>query len=477
MAGAGGPRRPLPIGEAGLMNPILGATGIPGGYSEALRFQPDWFYGDAVVNEGLYTQPRETVSFSAAKPLEELFSNNAEISKAEAEISKKYYIYSKLLNSFTEAVRKNYIEYLIVKYIEAKKTTYGSLSFSLDELTPEEIQKKVTYDLCKVGNISDITNNVLLMSVDSSQLALDGRMSDNEQYYNKEKELKFIKSFIKKASKKCTDNSWLDTISTQACHDINHYYSHLSKNVYHNINIYNVFLGKLNNQEFDVTTVPMIDGMLPDSTDEAELKKLAILTQDNQRTRQVNNQSYDSDNNISNDVSENDSINDNDEDELDNSLPSNDAEVATDDQYVDLDSFLDDDSVNTIENESNHNEDNNTNQEPKIIPIEEDNTNENEYDNTVEVEHRNLVQNNNNRVTGVTARLDEDTNSISIHSDIEELNSWRDLITDYLNSQENMKHTSFVQPSNERHDEELIDMLSNIEEDEVDFSSMKGLGK
>ena len=279
MAGAGVPRGPIPpMPGMGPMSPIAGAMGVPGGYSEALRYQPDWFYDDAIVNDSLYTTPRESILFSNAKPLSELYSDSRELEKATAVISKRRYAFSKLLKSYTQTVRENYAKYLIIEYVKNQRGgvtgRFGdTLTVNLNGLTAEEIQRKVTYDLCKVGNISDVTSNPNLMSIDSAELALDGRLSDSEKYYDKEEELKEISKFLKKVKRK-NSGEYLNKISTSIKSDLDRCYTHLMKNIYHNINVYNVFLGDLDNQVYDVNSSPMIEGMLPDSMDELDLRRL-----------------------------------------------------------------------------------------------------------------------------------------------------------------------------------------------------------
>lgn len=440
-----------------------GPMGFGPSVSGIMDINPGFIYGRAIASGDKYTKWREKISFKDAEPIDEMYYGDTKNQiKARANIEKKLHETTKYMTVSTKEVRKNYAKVIIINSILALKEKYGSLDFSKNELDAKKIQDRVTQDLCT----KDTGNEGILLS-------------DCEEFYNKKRELIFIESFISKAYRNRNNKNWLNDNIRNAGNDYQHYYSGLTVYHYHNYNIYNFLLGNFSLEDFD-SDLSRIPGMLPDMVDESELyTRLMGKKKDETNENTIQEENNNTNENVNTALEENTqdidmTPEDLPDEEVDDTLDTNDTQnISGEDLDTNDDEIIEENNVS----------------EPKIIPIEDGDADKKESDEKIEVERKNVDTNDtkeneekNTKVSGITALLDEDTNSISIQSNIDELNSWRDLITNYLesydnNSNSNTNDISFVQPSSNNKNEELVEMLSNIEEDEVDLSSMKGLGK
>ena len=590
-----------------MMPPMLP---IGGSYGEMLSYNPGWFYGNTVASgSSQYASRRDRLSLADITPLEYIYGGNTrELTKSVSQTQKKLYDTKKLLRYHTIEVRNNYAKFLILDAISKLEASYGDLplsSIAINDIKPDEIQQKIDDHLCNLSNEQDENDNT-----SENEFKPKARLSSSLEFYDRKKELKFIKSFLKTALSKRDKVDWRNDTIREIASEFNHYYSCLTVYGYHNYNVYNLLLGNEDSQSL------LSEQLLPDLGDQVELKsyfefehqfylnqeilnentsvfspnfvqseqaylqgvlntykgikanfhdghklsefnaevdelvsklknrfllcqnflnlcieiqeilqEISMLLQNlsgimdlsvfNDERAKYNNmvnnynalrndvsnverleqllnrmknqknslENYNALERVQENQSEDDNLNSNetqdDENDLENT--SENALGVDDDENSE-------ENITVVDDEEDIQEEDRVSNQPRIIPIEDGDADKKESDDMVHVEHRNVVDNEetqekNFKVSGITAHLDEDNNSISIHSDIEELNSWRDLISNYLKSYEdsnfnaNRQVVSSAQPSTRNPEDEMIEMLSNIEDDEVDFSSMKGFGK
>lgn len=267
MADFGGiPMMGMPMPMPGGMPPMGGMTG------DMLSYVPGWFYGSTVANSSSnYSAMRDRMTLTGIVPLEYSYNtSDPKYLKAKSQIVKKLYETKNLLRLHTIEVRKNFAMALVLDSISSLEDTYGDLPFSksmIDTIDPREIQRRVTETLS-----SELTNK---KNEDTKNNSLEFnpvlKLAFSDEFYDKEDELKFIKSFIKKTVAKRKNNNWRRDTARKISTDYKHYMSCLTVYGYHNYNVYNWLLG---NEQKNMMFKDQFNEnmMLPDVNDQVDLK-------------------------------------------------------------------------------------------------------------------------------------------------------------------------------------------------------------
>ena len=267
MADFGGmPMMGMPMPMPGGMPPLGGMTG------DMLSYVPGWFYGSTVANSSSnYSAMRDRMTLTGIVPLEYTYNSSDSNSwKARSQVEKKLYETKNLIRLHTIEVRKNFAMALVLDALSSLENAYGDLPFSnsmINTIDPNEIQRRVTELLS--SELTDKKDNNT--KKDSLEFKPVLKLAFPDEFYDKDSELKFIKSFIKKAVAKRTNDSWRRDTARKISTDYKHYMSCLTVYGYHNYNVYNWLLGneqrnKIFKDQFDENM------MLPDVSDQVDLK-------------------------------------------------------------------------------------------------------------------------------------------------------------------------------------------------------------
>ncbi len=523
----GMPPMGLPMGGMPGGMPPMG-----GGFGEMLSYNPGWFYGATAAVSS--SARRDKRLFSSINSLDKLYKNKdkdkekKKIDKIQSSISKSLNEVNQLIRDHTKLARYNYAKYLVLEKIAELEKTYGDMPFPSKTIDAEQIQKQVDEALSK----SDI--KISQDELPSFKLGFafnfNSFSNENEEMFSREFEKNRIKLFIHSALNKRKNRNWRNDTARKCSLDFEHSVTCLTGFLYHNYNVYNTLLGNISIDSFVSATEnikkkidkinvddifkpyeellkesklgkeeekvnlfiasieenmskaqkelndidlnalfgpPAVKGMLPDPTDYNDLymtyvdslsKKIADLKRKiNKNGRNLINKFETL---VINEQMKQAELKKN------SGTQKNSNDVDSDEKTTEN---LNEDT-NTTDNVNANNESvQNTPVQPEPVqntPVQPEPVQKTSA-------QPEPVQ---RKTENTTSKHRSSDNVIRIKQ--EDLDFWRNLIDDYFALQgETKENNQFVPTPEIDRDMQLVDMLSNIEEDEIDFTDMKGFKK